>query len=427
MDNTGTQGFIDTSNRVFPGGVLGRHQYGSASDHLPVSGEGPILQDSEGRSFIDYSCGGGSLILGYSHPSVVAAVSQQAHKATQFVSIRNQPAIELANCVTELVSWVDKVRFTLSGAEAVMMALRLARAYTNRDKVLKFDGAYHGNCDYSLWNKSHLGTDAVNLPSSAGIPDVIQDLVLVAPFNDLSATREIVRRHCQSLAAIIIEPVQRSYAADAEFLFGLRELCDEFDIVLVFDEIVTGFRHALGGAAEVFKVEPDLGAFGKALGGGLPVGAVCGRPEIMDHADPERGTAKNGYAYVTSSQAGNPLGAAAGIATLNELSKPGVLASMHRRAEALKSGLSELILQHDIEAQVVGYGPLWDLAFASEPITDHASAQKADQSKLLKFHHGLIRNGVMVRAGGRSYFSTAHHEEHIEQTLRAAEIALKEM
>ena len=433
-----TEELLRVAERCMPGGVLGRHRYPPETDHIPVEGSGARIVDSRGRSFIDYSCGGGSLILGYGHPAIVAAVQRQAARSMQFVSIRNPLAIRLAERFTEMVRWADRVRFALSGAEAVMFALRLARAFTGREKVLKFDGAYHGNCDYGLWNAApaadgtgpdgdgDAGVGGV-VPGSAGIPRVIEDLVRVVPYNDLEAARRIVRAEWRSLAAVIVEPVQRSYAAHPEFLAGLRELCTAHGVALVFDEVVTGFRHARGGAAEVFGVEPDLGAFGKALGGGVPISAVAGRAEIMDHADPRRGDAASGYAYVTTSQAGNPLAAAAALATLDEIARPGVLEDMHTSAEALKGGLRDRIRRRGIEAQVVGFGPLWDLAFSREPICDQQSAARADAARNLRFHVGLIRHGVMVRAGGRSYFSTAHRESEIEETLRAAERALDEL
>ncbi len=428
-----TEELLRVAQRCMPGGVLGRHRYPAETDHVPVEGNGARIVDSRGRRFIDYSCGGGSLILGYSHPAVVEAVQRQAARSMQFVSIRNPLAIRLAERFTGMVRWADRVRFALSGAEAVMFAFRLARAFTGREKVLKFDGAYHGNCDYGLWDAAPGaaaaeaaadGSGAGRVPGSAGIPQAIGDLVRVAPYNDLDAARRIVRAEWRSLAAVIVEPVQRSYAAHREFLAGLRELCTAHGVALVFDEVVTGFRHARGGAAEVFDVEPDLGAFGKALGGGVPISAVAGRAEIMDHADPRRGDAASGYAYVTTSQAGNPLAAAAALATLGELARPGVLESLHGNAEALKEGLRDRIRQRGLEAQVVGFGPLWDIAFSREPIFDRRSAARADADRNLRFHVGLIRHGVMVRAGGRSYFSTAHDESEIEETLRAAERAL---
>ena len=431
-----TEELLRVAERCMPGGVLGRHRYPAETDHIPVEGSGARIVDSRGRSFIDYSCGGGSLILGYSHPAIVEAVQRQAARSMQFVSIRNPLAIRLAERFTGLVPWADRVRFALSGAEAVMFALRLARAFTGREKVLKFDGAYHGNCDYGLWNAAPgangsgtgTGSEAAGaVPGSAGIPRAVEDLVRVAPYNDLDTARRIVRAEWRSLAAVIVEPVQRSYAAHPEFLGGLRELCAAHGIALVFDEVVTGFRHARGGAAEVFGVAPDLGAFGKALGGGVPISAVAGRAEIMDHADPRRGDAASGYAYVTTSQAGNPLAAAAALATLGEIGRPGVIEDLHANAEALKGGLREHIRRRGLEARVVGFGPLWDIAFTREPIVDQRSAARADAGLNLRFHVGLIRHGVMVRAGGRSYFSTAHRESEIEETLRAAERALDEL
>jgi glutamate-1-semialdehyde 2,1-aminomutase len=426
-DAATTASLLGRAARVLPGGVLGRHRYPAGIEHLPVSGRGAWIGDADGRRFVDYSCGGGSLILGYSHPRVVAAVQRQMAEASQFVSIVNRPAIELAEAVKRAVPWVERLRFALSGAEAVMFALRLARAHTGRDKIVKFEGAYHGNSDYALWGNAPRGAPDFphGEPDSAGIPRAIRELVLIAPYNDPDTTRGIVERNRRDLAAIIVEPVQRTYAARPEFLDELRQLGDRHGIVLIFDEIVTGFRHALGGAAERFGVTPDLAVFGKALGGGLPVSAVAGRADVMDHANPGRGGPEDGYCYVTSSQAGNPLGCAAGLAVIEELSRPGVLPQMHAYAEALKAGLADRVRRLGVEAQVIGDGPLWDLAFSARPIYDHRSSLTADRDRLMRFHVGLIGNGVMVRAGGRSYFSTAHETEEIDYTLAAAERALK--
>ena len=420
-------GIVRRAESVLPGGVLGRHAYPEGVEHVPVSGKGAWIVDHAGREYLDYSCGGGSLILGYSHPAVVRAVQDQAERATQFVSILNYPALRLAERIRELVAWVDRVRFALSGAEAVMFALRLARAATGRDKILKFEGAYHGNSDYALWGMAprEAGAHPRAEPDSAGIPAAIRELVLVAPYNDAPATASIVARERRDIAAIIVEPVQRYYAAEPGFLETLRRLCDDHGIVLVYDEVVTGFRHALGGAAEMTGVEPDLSVFGKALGGGLPVSAVAGREAVMEHGDPRRGGPTDGYCYVTSSQAGNPLGCAAGLATLDELAKLGVLRDFHRSAESLKAGLRDLVRRSGAEAQVVGAGPLWDVVFGTAPIRDHRSALRVDGDLHRRFHLGLIERGVMVRVGGRSYFSTAHGEREVEFTLRAADAALR--
>lgn len=419
---------VRRAESVLPGGVLGRHTYPDGVAHIPASGQGARITNHVGREYVDYSCGGGSLILGYSHPTVVSAIQEQATRATQFVSILNMPALRLAERIKELVGWNDNVRLALSGAESVMFSLRLARAATGRDKIVKFDGAYHGNCDYALWNADpeSATVDGTGKAESAGIPKLLHDLVLIAPYNDLETTEQIIDREWRDIAAVIVEPVQRYYAAFPEFLSGLRRLCDRHGIVLIFDEIVTGFRHSLGGAAEMTGVVPDLSVFGKALGGGLPVSAVVGKASIMDHGNPQRGGPEDGFCYVTSSQAGNPLGCAAGLATLNELARPGVMTKFHQCAETLKEGLRDLVRKRD-DAQVVGVGPLWDIVFSTADINDHRSAEIADRQKHLQFHLGLLRNGVMVRVGGRSYFSTSHQKPEIEHTLRAAEAALKEV
>ena len=421
-------GIARRAEEALPGGVLGRHAYPDPIEHIPVSGKGAWIVDHAGREYLDYSCGGGSLILGYSHPAVVRAVREQAGQATQFVSILNLPALRLAERIKELVGWVDRVRLALSGAEAVMFALRLARAATGRDRILKFEGAYHGNSDYALWGMAprEPADYPAARPDSAGIPRAIGELVLVAPYNDPEATAAIMAREWRGIAAIIVEPVQRYYAAESGFLEALRRLCDDHGIVLIYDEVVTGFRHALGGAAELTGVEPDLSVFGKALGGGLPVSAIAGRTAVMAHGDPHRGGPEDGYCYVTSSQAGNPLGCAAALATLDELARPGVMEDFHRSAEDLKAGLRDIARRSDAAAQVVGAGPLWDIVFADGPIRDHRSALRADGGRHRRFHLGLVENGVMVRVGGRSYFSTAHKDREVAFTLRAAEAALRD-
>lgn len=412
------------SRAVFPGGVLGRHVYPEPIQHIPLSGAGAWVTDHAGRRFVDYSLGGGSLVLGYGHPAVVQAVQTQAAIGTQFVSILNLPALTLAEKIRDCVPWVERVRFALSGSEAIMLALRLARAATRRDKVLKFAGAYHGNSDYALWDMAE-GKE-YPVPQSAGIPRSVRDLMLIAPYNDLAAAEAVVLANWTDIAAIIVEPVQRYYAADLAFLEGLRRIADRHGIVLIFDEVVTGFRHAVGGAQEVFGVTPDLSVFGKALGGGLPVSAVVGKADVMDFADPSRGGVEAGYCYVTSSQAGNPLGCMAGLATLDELSRGGAMARLHKNADMLKQGLSEMLKRsRHPTARLVGFGPLWDIMFSQEPYIDQRQPLRNDAVLHRQFHLGLIENEVMVRVGGRSYISAAHGPDEIAHTIAAAEASLK--
>lgn len=414
--------------QVFPGATLGRHVLPDGLEHIPLRGSGARIEDVDGRRFIDYSCGGGSLILGYSHPAVIGAVEAQAREATQFVSIMNEPAIRMGEALLSALPWMEKLRLALSGAEADFFAMRLARAFTGRDKILKFEGGYQGNNDYSMWSYELAADYPRGAPDSAGVPKVIADLVLVAPYNDIDTTRSIVAANWRDIAAIIVEPVQAYYPARPEFLEGLRRLATDNGIVLIYDEVVTGFRIAYGGAVERFGVKPDLAVYGKAIGGGLPLSAVGGRADIMEHANPRiRASRREAYAYVTSSQAGYPLGCAAGIATLVELSRPGVFQQFLEQAETLKRELRSMLATLPVEAQVVGFGPLWDVIFATHEIKDHRSMLATDREKHLRFHTALARNGVMVRIGGRSYFSTAHKGPEIEETVRACRKAMLEL
>ena len=417
------------ASAAFPGGVLGRHTHPDTMQHVPIAGEGAWITDHSGRRYLDYSCGGGSLILGYSHPEIIRAVNQQVTKATQFVSILNLPALELAERVKSAVPWLEQVRFALSASESIMFAFRMARAATGREKVLKFNGAYHGNCDYALWNLSQdmSENDRQKKPESAGIPKAIEELLLITEYNDVQALTSIVENNWREMAAIIVEPVQRYYAGEHAFLQKIRELCDLYDIVMIYDEVVTGFRHALGGAAETTGITPDLSIFGKALGGGLPVSAVGGREQLLSYGSPNRESPENGYCYVTSSQAGNPLGCAAAIATVEELSRRNVMRNFHDNVNALKEGLRDIVKQHNGSAQVVGVGPLWDVVFSDAEIRNARTAAAADVTKHREFHRKLVEQGVMVRVGNRSYFSTAHQEAEVNFTLNAAANALEQM
>jgi glutamate-1-semialdehyde 2,1-aminomutase len=414
---------MERAHRVFPGGTLGRHYLPDGLVHVPVRGSGATIWDAEGRSYIDYSCG-----VGYSHPAVLAAITEQMARATQFVSILNLPAIEMAEAMLRALPWMERVRFALSGSEADFFAMRVARAHTRRDKVVKFEGAYQGNNDYSMWSYEGPAAYPKGSRDSAGIPSHIAEDVLVCPYNDLEATRTIVEANWRDIAAIIVEPVQAYYGPRPGFLEALRELATAHGIVLIFDEIVTGFRIAYGGAVERFGVVPDLGVYGKAIGGGLPLSALGGRADLMEHANPRiRASRQEDYVYVTSSQAGYPLGCTAGLATLRVLSRPSVFEAFLDRAEQLKAELRTIVKARRLDAQVVGFGPLWDVVFATHPIYDYRTAMTADHDRHLRFHVALARHGVMFRIGGRSYFSTAHEEPEIEVTLRACDAALREV
>lgn len=423
---------LNRAIKVLPGGVLGRHPQPEGISHVPISGQGARIRNADGKEFIDYSLGGGSLILGYCHPGISEAVKTQIDKATQFISIINEPAIEMAEALTNALPWAEKVRFALSGSEANFFAMRLARAFTNREKILKFEGAYHGNNDYAMFNNDvSKPTSSPNglptgQPDSAGIPKALGDTILISPYNDIETTKEIIEKNWRDIAAIIVEPVQRFYGPKPGFLNILREMCDKYNIVLIFDEIVTGFRIAFGGAAEKFGIVPDLDVFGKHIGGGFPLSAIVGKAEILALGSPEiKKTESEKFVYVTSHQAGNPIGCTAGKVVIKELSNREVFSDFLSKCEFLKTELAKIVKNLKLDAQVVGFGPLWDVVFSQNEIYDERSSNVVDKNKHLKFHMKLLENGVMVRVGGRSYFSTAHKDEEIDSTLKACQKALK--
>ena len=392
-------------------------------------GRGAHLFDAAGREFIDFTCGGGALLLGYDHPEIIAAVKRQIDEASHFLSVSNVPAIEFAAALLEVIPCADLIRYTSSGAEATFMALRLARAFSRREKAIKFEGAYHGHHDYSMW--SYSPSELVDYPrpvvGTAGVPGCIGDTLLIAPFNDLETTAEIVRGAANELAAIIVEPVQRLVGPRPGFLEGLRALADEVGAVLVFDETVTGFRHGLGGAQQRFGVLPDLACYGKSLGGGLPIAAVAGRRDIMELCDPRVKDSDPRAVYFSGTGFGNPVACAAGRAMLEVLKRPGVYEPFFARAERLKSGLREIVQRRGLAAQVIGEGPVWHLVFTDRTIYDYRSSLAADRDRLLEFHFALIDAGIFVRPGGGHYFSMAHTDVDVDTTLETVDRILANM
>ena len=420
---------LQKAARSLPGGVLGRHRLPDGRAIVFSRGRGAHLFDAADHEFIDFSCGGGGMLLGYDHPEIIAAVKRQIDDASHFLSIANVPAIEYAAELVEVIPCADLIRYTSSGAEATFMAMRLARAFSGREKVIKFEGAYHGHHDYSMC--SYGPAELVEYPQpvvdTAGVPAGIAETVLIAPYNDLETTALIARDARDDLAAITVEPVQRLVGPKPGFLEGLRALADELDIVLIFDETVTGFRHALGGGQERFGVIPDLACYGKSLGGGLPLAAVAGRDDIMALCDPRvKGTDPRAV-FFSGTGFGNPVACAAGLAMLEVLKRPGMYEPFFDRVERLKSGLREIIERRGIVAQVIGEGPVWHLVFTDRPIHDYRSSLAADRDRLLKLHLGLIDAGIFVRPGGGHYFSMAHTDSDVDATLEAVDRILATM
>lgn len=418
---TSQRDLIAAAERIFPGGVLSRHKLDAAHQLVFVSGRGAHVTDAAGREFIDFTCAGGTLLLGYDDPGVLAALDAQARRGIHFLSLLNDTAIGYGAELVEVLPVGGQIRFCCSGAEATFNAIRLARAYTGRNKILKFEGAYHGHHDYGMWSYNRFTGDAFSpVPNSAGMAAGIAADMLIAPFNDAAAAAEVFRREKAEIAAIIAEPVQRMTAPRPGYLQRLRELASENGAVLIFDETVTGFRLALGGAQERFGVLPDLAVYGKSLGGGLPLAAVVGDPEILALASVEAWQSDSRGVFFSGTLFGNPMACAAGRALLHALRSPDAYPPFLARAEALKAGLARILDKHGVDAHIVGEGPMWRLHFG-DPGRIHDVRATSDKERQRAFDLGLLDSGIFVRPGGGHYFSMAHTDEDVETTLRTAD------
>jgi glutamate-1-semialdehyde 2,1-aminomutase len=407
-----------------PGGALGG--YGLPDDvRFVIRGAGGSrIEDVRGRSYIDYVCGAGALIIGHAHPAVTAAVTAQAKKGLHYFGTLNEACIRLAGELVDAIPCAGKIAFATTGSEATFYALRLARAFTGRNKILKCEGGYHGNHDYSSFSVSpqNLSNYPRGQPDTAGIPESLSESVLVAPYNDLGTMRRIIEAERKDLAAVIVEPVQRIIFPRDDFLTGLRRLCDENGVLLIFDEVVTGFRLAYGGAQEYFGVVPDLASYGKIVGGGGPVACVAGRSEIIELANPaNRGSGR--YVLINGTLHGNPLGSVAGLATLAELRKPGFHDSLHRLADDWRKACNEVLRRHRLPALALGAGSLWQIMFTDKPPSSHADVIASDISRARELDMGLLRNGIYVLPTVRRFISAVHTGQDLEDTVRALDAA----
>jgi glutamate-1-semialdehyde 2,1-aminomutase len=402
--------------RVLPGGILGSHRSGPGLEFVVREGRGAYLFDMTGRRYLDYLLGSGPMLLGHAHPAVVEAVQQQMARGTSYFVV-NEPAIRLAEEIVAAVPCAEQVRYTSSGSEATFFALRVARAYRKRDKVMKFEGGFHGTHDYVLMSVVPRSPKAfpAPMPDSAGIPHAIDGEVLVAPYNDLATTEALIDAHHDELAAVIIEPYQRTIPPAPGFLEGLRRATRRHGVPLVFDEIVTGFRFAYGGAQEFYKVVPDLAAFGKVVAGGFPLACIAGPAAIMRHFDAAlEGTPE--YVWQAGTFNGNAIAAAAGLATLAELRKPGTYERLFKTGARLKAGLQAAVTKHGVAARVSGEPPVFDLFFIDRPVIDYRATLTADRAKIARFNQELLRRGV-VKAANKIYVSLAHSEADVDETL----------
>lgn len=414
---------FERAQKVLVGGVNSAVRAFRAVGGTPrfiARAEGPYMWDVEGKRYVDYVGSWGPMIVGHTHPQVVARVTEAASRGLSF-GAPNVLETVLAERICEIFPHVEQVRFTSSGTEAAMSALRLARGHTGRTKIIKFEGCYHGTAD-SLLVKAGSGALAFGTPSSAGVPDDLAKHTLVAQFNDLDSVRTFFDQHPDEIACVMVEPMPGNMnliQPAPGFHEGLRELCTRHGALLIFDEVMSGFRVALGGAQERLGVTPDLTAFGKVIGGGMPVGAIGGPASVMGGLSPL------GTVYQAGTLSGNPLAMAAGIATLELISEPGFFDALDATSQRLVAGLRERAAAHGVPFSAQAAGGMAGLYFRATPPSSFAEVQQADTGAFKRFYHALLEDGVYLPPSPVEAFfvSSAHGDEQIQATLDAADRA----
>jgi glutamate-1-semialdehyde 2,1-aminomutase len=424
---TKSKEIFTAAQKLMPGGVSSPVRAFKSVGGQPIvfeSVKGAYIRDVDGNEYIDYVGTWGPAICGHAHPEVIAALHESLDKGTSFGAPCVQENI-LAEMVIDAVPSIEMVRFVNSGTEACMSVLRLMRAFTGRDKIIKFEGCYHGHADMFLV-KAGSGVATLGLPDSPGVPKTTTNNTLTAPYNDLEAVKALFVENPDSIAGVILEPVVGNagfIVPDAGFLEGLRELTKEYGSLLMFDEVMTGFRIAYGGAQEKFGITPDLTTLGKVIGGGLPVGAYGGRADIMAMVAPA------GPMYQAGTLSGNPLAMTAGIKTLELLQRPGTYEYLNKVTKSLTEGL--LKVARDAGHRVFGghISAMFGMFFTGTPVHNYEEAKKADVAKFGRFHRGMLERGVYLAPSQfeAGFTSLAHTEADIERTLAAAKEVLESL
>ncbi|MDE0636416.1 MAG: glutamate-1-semialdehyde 2,1-aminomutase [Candidatus Poribacteria bacterium] len=408
------------SQQFIPGGVNSPvRNFSKVGGHPRFidRGEGAKIYDIDGNEYIDYVASWGPLVLGHAHPDVVEAVRTAAARGTSF-GAPTALETELAKTIVNAVSSIEQVRLVNSGTEATMSAIRVARGYTGRNKIIKIDGCYHGHVDYLL-AKAGSGVATFGLSDSGGVPEDFARNTLTIPFNDPEALTTTIEANTDEIACLILEPIMGNMGIIPPregYLNELREITEQHGIVLIFDEVITGFRVAYGGAQSYYNVTPDMTCLGKIIGGGLPVGAYGGKREIMQCVAPE------GDVYQAGTLSGNPLAVTAGITTLKKLAEPGVYEQLENRASTLADGIAEATQKHGIDAWHSRVGSMLMLYFTAETVTDADGARTADIERYRQYFWGLLERGVYVAPSQfeAGFVSLAHSEEDINMTVQAA-------
>jgi glutamate-1-semialdehyde 2,1-aminomutase len=417
-------GYFERAEAALPGAGLGGYSLPQDVRFIIREGKGGRLISMEGREYIDFVCGAGATIIGHDHPQVVEAVQQRAARGLHFFGALNDAAVELADLLVGIIPCAERIIFTTTGSEATAYCMRIARATTGKPKILKFEGAYHGNHDYASF--SQFPTHAANYPMATadvgGVPQALQDTMMVAPYNDLETVESILAEHSGEIAAIIVEPVQRIMFPRPGFLAGLRALADKYGVLLIFDEVVTGFRISLGGAQEYFGVQPDLASYGKIVGGGGPLGCVGGRADLIDATNPAR-KGRADYAYINGTLHGNPIAAVAAMATLKVLQEPGFYDRFHASADRFRAAFSDVLARAGLPAIVAGEASFWQFIFADRAPLNQMEVLASDMKRSAALDLGLLRNGVYVLPNVRRFFSAAHDERDLEDSIAALEKA----
>ncbi|MCX8040901.1 MAG: glutamate-1-semialdehyde 2,1-aminomutase [Thermodesulfobacteriaceae bacterium] len=419
--------FYERALKVIPGGVNSPVRACRAVKGEPIffeKGEGAYLIDVDGNRYLDYVCSWGPLILGHAHPEVIAGIYFASKKGTSF-GAPTWLEVELAELIKSCIPSIEKLRLVNSGTEATMSAIRLARAYTGRKKIIKFEGCYHGHVD-SLLVKAGSGLATFGIPASPGIPEELTAHTLNLPFNDFEAVKKAFEAYGKEVAGVIVEPVPGNMGVvlpKESFLEFLREITQKYEALLIFDEVITGFRLGLSGAQGKYNISPDLTCLGKIIGGGLPVGAYGGKEEIMNLVAPE------GPVYQAGTLSGNPIAVSAGLATLKELLKPGTYEKLEKVSHFLEEELKEVLKSLGLSYRISRAGSMLTLFFTEKEVINFETALSCDTEKFALFWQGMLKEGIYLPPSQFEawFISLAHKEEDINQTIKAVYKVLKEI